>query len=55
MQSFLGGGGGGRGVNKVHCGLRKNGEWAKNDLNTLHVDAHFLRREKKSRYVWTRA
>ena len=31
----------------MHCGLRKNGEWAKNDLNTLHVDAHFLRREKK--------
>ena len=43
------------GVNKVHCGLRKNGEWAKNDLNTLHLDAHFLRREKKSRFVWTRA
>ena len=25
----------------------------KNDLNTLHVDAHFLWREKKSPYLWT--
>ena len=30
MQSFFFlGGGGGVGVNKVHCGLCENGEWAK--------------------------
>ena len=31
IQSFFGGGGGAEvvGVNKVHCGLCENGEWAK--------------------------